>query len=73
MQTLKSTHKLRCIEASTTLSKFSIFAQVSEEFASIAEVHDKVEFTGRLKRIVELDNEGTRDFFQNVTLSLSFD
>ena len=42
---------------------------MSEELSTIAEVHDKVEITGSLERIMKLDNEGTCDFFQNVTLS----
>ena len=37
-----------------------------EQLSSVAEVHHKVQFRVGLERVVELDDEGTFDFLEDV-------
>jgi hypothetical protein len=57
------------VEASTSLWELGLLPEMEEEFTSVEEVHDEVEFGICLEGIMELDNKGTVNLLEDVSLS----
>ena len=65
-------HQLSGIDLNSLLVKSFLSAQMGEQFSSIEEVNDEVEFCFGLERKVEAYDVGTLDLFKNVSLGLGF-
>ena len=65
MQAFQCKNDLSCIKARSLLLEFCFFAQMEKQFTAIEEVDYKIESLGRLKSVVQLDNERMVDPFQN--------
>ena len=68
MQAFQCQNDLSSVKARPLLLKFRLFAQMEKKLTAIEEVDYKIESLGRLKSVVQLDNERMVDPFQDHAL-----
>ena len=73
MEAAHSLHQLCSVKAGTPLAELLVLTQVVEKLAAVQEVHHEVELCGGLESVVQLHDEWTVDFLEDVTLGLCFD
>lgn len=70
METSDRFNELCSVEASTSLREFRLLTKMEEQLTAVKEIHNEVELSIGLEGVVQLNDEGTVDLFQNVTFGL---